>query len=934
MKTFLNLISDDLYARFGTALSEITVILPSRRPEYFFYRYLSQAAKQDILAPKVITLDELITDWSQLTIAGNLELIYHLYNVYKEVTHSDETFDQFFFWGELMLSDFGDIDKNLADPKKIFAHIKELKSIEEMFVDEDMNKLISNFWKSIYSEENSTIKERFLKFWENLLPVYTHYVAHLKKSNLAYKGMAYRNVCESIQNKTAKIPNCQYIVAGFDALSNSEIEILKHLQANNQVLFYWDYDESYLKEPYEAGRFMRENLQMFPSALSSSNFKNYSQKKNVIRAEVPGLSGIANIATEHAIAMDADTNLDPDNTALILVDQNLLFPTISALPKIENLNITLGWPVKHAEPASFLLHLLDVWQSMEHREAQNTIAVSVIRKLISHSWIAPELADKIIELCEGNLFVKTDVLKIDPLLNIILGRKEKDLTKTCINTLKHQQKQFHESPLKDATLESEVIYHLLNQFNQLSNVFAKFDIKLTVLTQIRLLKQIISNMSIPFEGSPLSGLQITNLTETRCLDFKNIIFAGINEGILPNNSVKISHIPHSIRKAFKLPTFENMVNQEAYYFYRSLQRAQNIVFISNTDEQEVEKIEESRFVKQIFLEQSWNFAKTQNYNYNLKIEYPSPISYGWSEKVEKYMSRYSVSEKHGISPSAINTYLDCPLKFYLKYPMQLKEPNITSETMDPRIFGNLVHLTLEQLYTPFLNKTVEAEKFKVLLGSNIVENAVEEVYQKSKDINADSGYNNLFKSIVIEYAKQIIAMDAENAPIKILGLEVPISGDITIKTSDGEKNIYIKGNIDRVDEHNGVIRILDYKTGNPEISVKANLENVFTDDKTRRKEALQAFTYAWLYSMQASNEKTVPIQSGLIITRKAFKKEYPMFHISGMKDIPINFNDIEDLFIEKISELLSKIFDNKNKFEQTKSIESCKYCPYKQICQR
>ena len=934
MKPFLKLIAEDLYSKFGTNLSDTIVVFPSKRPEYYFYRYLSQVTKQNILAPKIATFDELIVEWSKCTVAGNLELVYHLYNVYQSVTTTNETFDQFYFWGEVMLADFDDIDKNLANPEKIFTDIKDLKNIEEMFIDDEVSQIVNNFWKTIYAYENSEIKNRFLQFWGNLLPVYKRYKKHLFEIKLAYKGLAYKTVYESIINKKLQIPHKQYIIAGFDTLSKSETEIFKLMRSENHTLFYWDYDETYLDNRFEAGKAIRDNLAQFPSALASTEYNNFKQKKNVTIAEAPGLTGIANIATQYALELGAVSTPDPDNTALILADQNLLFPTISALPKIENLNITLGWPAKQAEPALFLIHALEIWQTVTGKTSLSTISVSTIKKLTTHSWIDKSLSSTIDALCSGKMFVNSAELKIGTLLENIFSPTIDDIPQLCINILKYRQKQIIETEHDGVlNLELEIIDHLLAQFKQLSNVFAKFNIKLTPITQIRLIRQIINNLAIPFEGSPLSGLQITNLKETRCLDYNNIIIAGVNEGILPNNTINISHIPHSIRKAFNLPTFENNINKEAYYFYRCLQRAQKIIFISNSDEQEVEKPEFSRFVQQIMLEQPWDFTAKKSYNFSLTTKYPLPIENKWTERVEKYLNSYTTSENYGISPSAINTYIDCPLKFYLKYPAQLKEPNIATETMDPRVFGNLLHMTMEQLYTPFLNKEIQAIEFKTLLSSNKVEETVENVYLKTNEINTDSGYNFLFKNIVIEYVKQIIAIDAENAPIKILGLELPITGKVDIETSQGNKTVYIKGHIDRVDIKNGIIRILDYKTGNPLVNVDTNLDNLFNNTNQRKKEAFQAFFYTWLYAMKHKTEN-LPLSAGLIITRKAVGKEYSMFYSSGDKNNVILFNQIEDLFKEKVQTILSNMFNKDLLFSQTYNHDTCKICQYKQICQR
>ncbi|HOG19473.1 MAG TPA: hypothetical protein PKW37_03415, partial [Salinivirgaceae bacterium] len=674
MAQFLKLVAQDIYNKFKSNLEDKIVVLPSKRPEYYLYRYLSQVSSNEMLAPKVTTLNELVESWSNLITVSNLELIYHLFIVYKKHLPGSETFDDFYFWGEVILSDFNDIDKALAEPEEVFSLIKNIKQIEEIFDDKELASSIERFWKTFYSDENTKIKTCFLEFWKNLLPIYKDYNKYLTDRKIAYHGKSIKNALDNLSSGNVTLLNTDYIFVGFDYLTNAEKAILQFIKNNDKAHFYWDYDELYLDKKYEAGYHIRENLKLFPSALDKSNFENFDKSKSVDIQETPGMSSVAQLAINCATEKHLSDNSNPDFTAIVLADTNILQPMLSKLPKYNGINITTGWQVKYSSSASFTSIFLNLWTQQTNSKYQNRFSVELLQSLANSKGITQSDSTLITEKCKGKIFVDVDEFQSSAWLYKSLLIESETISSKLSNILKDyiavcKESCEHETVQNSFDIESA--QHIITHLNQFSNVIKSCDLQLDTNIQAKLIKRLINNLSVPFEGSPVSGIQITSIAETKCLDFENVIIAGANEGVIPSTSRQISHIPYSIRKSYDLTTFEDNINVTAYHMYRLMQRSKNITFIVNTDEQEIEKAEPTRFLQQFIAEQKWDFKPKKIYDFQIVSKLPQPIFFPWDEKVSAYMKEVHAK---GLSPTAINTYIDCPLKFYFMYPCELKEP--------------------------------------------------------------------------------------------------------------------------------------------------------------------------------------------------------------------------------------------------------------------
>lgn len=932
---FLKLVATDLYNRFGNNLEDVIVVMPTKRPEYYFYQYLSQSVSNELIAPKVLTFNQLTEQWSDLTQANNIELVYQLYPIYSKHIETEQSFDDFYFWGELLLSDFSDIDNSLANAEEIFKTIKNIKQIENVFSDQEAQQVVERFWSTIYSSNQTTVKARFLKFWKALLPIYQQFNNKLDELKLAYKGKISRKAATMLNNEQINISEKYFAFVGFSYLNNAEKAIMQYLKKQNKALFYWDYDISYINKNFEAGKHIENNLRDFPPSLPQNRFSNYSTKKHVEIIEAPGLSTIAQIATQYLAQSTNIAHQTNEKTALVLADTKLLPHILTNIDESFKANITIGWNIKNSGSATFAKHILALWAQTIKTTDGMRFPVAQLLKIASSNGLSPEASQHIANTCAGHTYIAQQCFNNRPeLLKIFICENQNISTKLLSIIDEYINKQTHnnEQEIEQSSIKFDIesANHLVTQLTQLANIMEICEYKLEPQTQIKLINRLIDTTTLSLNGTLQNNIQITGLSETNCLDFNNIVIAGANEGILPDTSHPVSHIPYSIRKSYGLSTFEDSINIEAYDLYRLVQRSENITFIINTDEHEVDNTEASRFVHQFVNEQSWIFSNNKSYSFQIRSKLAQPLSYPWSDKVSEYMIEL---QNRGISPTAINTYIDCPLKFYFKYPCKLTEPTDYEYVMNNRLFGDLLHRTIETVYKSFINKTVSTEMLDRILANSIIRATVGDISSQMAEINIQSGYNQLLINIIIEYIEQIIKIDRDSVPLQILGLEKNVQTSLSIETRQGLKNVVLKGKIDRIDFINGKYRVLDYKTGNPDISIPTHISALFdSNEKNRKKEALQTFTYAWIFGVNNLQINWQDIIMGLIISRKTTDKAFSMFHQSRDNQGLINLEEINPEFEANLHQVLSNIFDESNQFTQTSNSDNCRICPYKIIC--
>lgn len=960
MNSFLKHIATDLHQRYGNNISNLCIVFPNRRAGVYFKQYLSELTDQPIWSPNTTTINELIQEISGLTVADNIKLLFELYRIYKQVKKSEETFDDFYFWGEMMLNDFDDIDKYLVNPEDLFKNLKSLKSIQDQFtyLTDEQVEAIKQFWQSFDPEKYSGHQEDFISIWNVLLDIYKQFNAKLTDLGIAYEGMIYRSVANKIKGtESIELPHSKYVFAGFNALNNCEKKLFNYLRDNKLADFYWDYDESYINHiDHEAGFFLHENLQEYKQPISISNqdiFKSLNQPKHVEMVSVPSDVGQAKVITQKLNEAKEKIDSSPNKTAIVLADEELLIPVLHSVPDhIEQVNITMGYPVSNTPVYSLLEHLIDLQKNAKQTKSGATFYHKNVVAILNHQYIHTPFtkeANKLLqEIKEKNrIVINTEELACCDFFSVLFTKIESytALSEYLLDILYHVynslKKDGQENTIHTTALEKEYIYHIYLAINRLKDVLQSQHIEIKTETYIRLLRKIIRNLRIPFTGEPLSGLQIMGILETRLLDFENVYISSMNEGIFPKTEAALSFVPYNLRRGFGLPTIEHQDAIYAYYFYRLVQRAKNITLIYNSSTDGLQTGEMSRFLYQLKFDSQLEI-KEKSLKYDISSTQPKTIEIEKTDEVHQKLEKFlsTSDESKYLSPSALSTYLRCHLQFYFRYIAELREQDELTEEIDAPLFGNILHQAMFYLYSDYTGKTMQPDDVKALAVNKnriaqCIDRAFKEEYFKSDNTPEYTGKNIVIRKIIEKYISQILALDKQYAPYELISLEDTYELGITVNTGTETFNIKLGGKIDRVDKLQDHIRIIDYKTGSDKLEFK-NIEALFSDKKDDQQSAVfQTFLYSEFYKQLKKPEST--ITPGVYSVRKLFDRnfDYRIKQKENRKETVItDYETVRNEYVENLTKLVEEIYNRNTPFTQTEELKNCDYCPYRKICHR
>ena len=960
METFLKHTTQDLYTRYGEGISNICIVFPNRRAGLYFKKYLSEITGKPIWSPTTTTINELIQDISGLQVADNIKLLFELYKIYSKIKKSDESFDDFYYWGEMLLNDFDDIDKYLVNPDDLFKNLKNLKSIQDQFtyLSEKQIQAIQEFWKSFDPEKFSEHQQDFISIWTVLNEIYTAFNNSLIEKQIAYEGMVYRDVANKLKdNSPIKLSHEKFVFIGFNALNNCEKALFNYLSNNKKADFYWDYDTEYIEnEIHEAGLFLRENISNYKQPLSLSAkeiFSNLTKAKNIEVISVPSDVGQAKFISSK---LSENKNLlsdMPDKTAIVLADEHMLIPVIHSIPDtVDKVNITMGYPVINTPVYSFLEHIVELQKNCK-TSSSGTIRFyhKNVLAILNHQYIKTHFTDVSEELIryiqtKNRIVLTSDELSKNDFFVEIFRKVDSylDLSEYLLTILHKIYNSLYSEPLEQnihsLSIEKEYIYHIYLSINRIKDVLKEQNVDIKTDTFIHLLRKIIRNLRIPFTGEPLSGLQIMGILETRLLDFENLYILSMNEGVFPKSEASISFIPYNLRKGFGLPTIEHQDAIYGYYFYRLIQRAKNITLVYNSNADGLQSGEMSRFIYQLKYENKYTITE-KSIRYNINTLIPEEISIFKNaeiiQKLSKYLSTETEKPKY-LSPSALSSYLKCKLRFYYRYIAELQEKEEITEELDAPMFGNILHETMQFLYNPYIGKIIDSDVLQSILKdkkliAEAIDTAFNNVYFQSNAQAIYSGRNIIIREIIEKYIQQVLKIDKQFAPFEILSLEKKYEINIPVNVNGKTENIKLGGKIDRIDKQNNQIRIIDYKSGSDKLEFKS-IELLFSENsKDQNSAVFQTFIYSKFF---AENEKNnLPIVPGIYSVRKLFENEFD-FRIQSKetKLVITDYNKINSEFTELLTRLVNELFDPGINFSQTEDILVCNNCPYKQICNK
>ena len=959
MESFLKLVAADLYKHTKGNLAHTAVVFPNKRSGLFFNEYLAQESDSPIWSPAYVSISELFRSLSPWEVGDPVKLVCELYKIFRRETQSTETLDDFYFWGEMLISDFDDADKNKVDTDKLFSNLQDLRNIMDdyTFIDDEQEEAIRQFFQNFSIERRTALKERFISLWDVLGNIYKGFRESLASQNIAYEGMMYRHVIEHLD--VDKLPYEKYVFVGFNVLNKVEHTLFTQLKDAGKAVFYWDYDEFYMKEnrqavTHEAGEFIRRNLRDFPSPLSGELFKNLSKPK-----EVHYIASSTENAQARYLPQWIRNNLTtPEKeTAVVLCNEALLQPVLHSLPaEVKHVNITMGFPLSQTPVYSFLIALLELHTHGFNFKSGRYTFQSVVT-LLKHPYTRQltgqaELLEK--ELTRNNRFYPLPgELGKDEFLTRLFTPLSGNLN-LCIRLSETLQQvasiyQANTSGTEDTDafnqLYRESLFKAYTTINRFRTLIEEDELTVQSETFRRLLVKVLSATNIPFHGEPAIGMQVMGVLETRNLDFRHLVLLSVNEGQLPKSGGDSSFIPYNLRKAFGMTTIEHKIAVYAYYFYRLLQRAERITLMYNTSSDGLNRGEWSRFMLQFLIE--WPHPITRQFlEAGQSPQGTSPITVEKTPDVMRRMqSLFDVraNPKAKFSPSALNYYLDCPLKFYYRYVAGLSAPDEVSAEIDSATFGSIFHYAAEHIYKDLTThgKVINKEALETLLRNEVkLQDYVDTAFKKlffNVPQNEKPEYNGvqlINSAVIARYLKQLLQNDLRYAPFTFIASEMEVDEPIDIQTPKGVIKSRIGGIIDRMDSKDGTLRIVDYKTGG-DADTPPHVESLFIPDKKRSNYVFQTFLYA---AIMCRKQPTMKIAPALLYIHRAATETYsPVIQMGEPrkpKEAVEDFSKYEKEYRERLQGLLEEIFNPEKSFTQTEIIEKCTYCDFKALCKR
>ena len=960
--------ADSLLPKGQAALRHQCYVFPTKRAGVFFKQALLQQFRGfHFFLPAILTIEEFIEKLTRQSVTDELTLLFELFRLYQQrdlsLWEKGLDFDRFYAWGRVILKDYDEIDRYLADASKIYSGLQELKEIEHVFgFNEDLREIIANFRSITDKQEKTRLLTEFLKIWQAVGKVYVRFQEVLLEKHYAYAGMLYRRLAEGIGETSFEHPFRFYHFCGFNALSRAEEEIFDRLYQRKMAQMYWDVDALYMDDPREeAGHFLRQYRKKWPDAVWLTMDSRLGRKAVTISAVAQSV-GQAHVAAQ-ILGQAADTATGgtgqcrkPEQTAIVLADEKLLLPVLYALPLEEHrVNVSMGYPVKFTVAYDLVDSFLDLYRKARAQGENLLVNLADLKPVLSNAYLSalqPQVYEKVMGWSNDN---KKNRLSLKELA----GQLEKPELKALFAAATHPKgtgwqslfekltdyltQVFHHFQGKDESqrdrhkTDLEFIYFFLREFNKISSYLHEKGEELSLKLVKKLVREHFSVARIPFEGEPVEGFQIMGFLETRTLDFKNVIVLSANEGKVPQQRSMNSYIPYALRKVFGLPTFEEQDAIYAYHFKRLLQRAENVHFIYDAEVGRDSSGEQSRFILQQLLKyKGFPNIQVKTRQFTGKLNPPVPLGVAASGQqmaipktaaVLAAMNCYLADGGKFLSPTSLTTYITCPLRFYFQYVLGIKEQEEAVEEIDARNFGVVVHEVLELLYQPWLGKEISQSQIATL--EKLVEKKVAEVLEKNEivqEFQELAGKDLLTRQIMQRLVAKILKLDQEQAPFTLKGLERK-GLDYQIALADGQK-VKLGGTVDRIDEKAGITRILDYKTGRVKLAPAASLKKPVAEYMTQYfkdldlKSGFQGYFYGLLMRKELSGEFRV----GILGMRELNK---------GTQWLQENRSitpDYLQAFEEQLKGMVQEIYDPTIPFKQTEDLKHCDHCPYNRIC--
>lgn len=914
MKTFLDNIIEGINKEFEN-ISTVTVILPSKRSCLFFKERLILSGLRSSWMPTVITLNQFIEELFPGKIQNKITLLAELFNIANRMGLEEaSSFDVFYPWGVVLLNDFNTIEAYGVEGKDLYKNLRDIEKLER--------------W-SFSNEPLSENQIAFNDFWMKQGELYKEFTHHLVAKNMASSGMALRWTVDHFKSFSSQFEKTNFIIAGFNALSLSEQKLIDQLLKFGNSQYVPDTDTFLVEGKREAGHFYRQLIKKYRwKGLKNINSTFSTEAKEVEMISVTQRSAMALVTSQLLSKLE-----DYTNVALVLGDESLLEPIISSLPStIGPINITMGYKLRNTPVYDLFLSLYSIQLRMKRKNRE--IYHKDLIRFLNHPYISLLYGEALIRTLKESVLSQNLIYISEDHIREFLS--EDDIQQLKNNYLFSQWNKFPSDPTRQLLsfteamrgvfeddkhlLAQEYLFHFKKLINQLSEHISSYSIPVALKSYKLLFTEMLKSYSISFQGEPLEGLQIMGLLETRALDFEHVILVGVNEGNLPKTTTPQSFIPWDLKAYFGLPGRKEQDALYAYYFYRLIQRAKKMSFIYNTHSgKDLKSVEPSRYLRQLSYYNDRGLIQFSINKYQTNLDYlPQAVSEIKVERNSFYQQKLKERLSKGLSPTALATYLNCPLDYYFKYILGLREKDEIDEELGADVFGKIVHDVLEELYKPYVGGVPDFNKIEEELD-DVLKGQIKKL-MKNRWIK--TGKNQLHIRIIKTLLKRFIAIDnafieetlKNGGSFEILELEEELERSISLEIKDEVIDIKLKGFADRVDKVNNEVRIIDYKTGKVEKLNRVDVASVFNDPK--RSKALQLLMYRAMFD----DFESPNLEGGIVSFRDLSK------YVQTVNILKDQQTDIKELFYDGLGELIELMLYSEEKIVHNPKSTWCKFC--------
>lgn len=913
--TFLEALSEEIVRDYQDKLSTVTIILPNKRARVFLLEALKKQVNQTVFAPEIISIEDFIQEVAGIRSCDSIELLFEFYTVYLSVTPKEQQqeFELFANWAKTLIQDFNEIDRYLLKPNHVFSYLKDIEVLKR--------------W-DLQPSETTTLIDNHLEFWSKLPEYYESFYNHLKNKSIGYQGLIYREAVDNLHYFSEALGERKLVFAGFNALNQAEERIIQQLLFNEQAKIYWDIDAVFLNDGlHDAGLFVRrfkKEWKQYTNQPFEWIVNAFSQEKNIEIIGTPKTIGQAKIAGK-IVEQFQEQGKSLDKTALVLGEENLLLPVLYALPNsVESLNITMGFSSKN-NPAQILIGKLFKLHTnaIQRSESSYTLYYKEVLDILTNPLVEPYCkASKVVQIINQNnitFLSQKKLMELHPeaseLFHLLFDRWDHNILNILnrLSAVLLAIKSFLGNDSEEEKVAKAFVYSLFKAINKLISYQERYAQIDSIAMLHMMYKQIVDLAEVSFEGEPLSGLQIMGVLESRVLDFENVIITSMNEGVFPAGKSTNSFIPYDVKRELGLPTYKEKDAIYCYHFYHLLLRAKNIYLLYNTESEGLDAGEKSRFITQLEIEKQPNHNITHKiYNAYLPDKAYEPIVVPKSGRVMERL--HEIATGRGFSPSGLTSYIRNPIQFYNQRILRIAEVEEVEENIALNTLGTIIHGALEALYKPFLNVFLTVDHMEAMLqqANAEVEKQFREVYKegeikKGKNLLAfEVAKRNVFNFLNEE--KQLIK---SGDAVKVLALETSL--ERILEDDRLPYPVKIAGNVDRIEQRNGTIRIIDYKTGKVEQrNVQLKDWNGLTSD-IKNEKIIQLLCYAFMYEEQNS---AMPMEAG-IISFKNMKAGFLPFGIKEDKNVDSLINtEVLEAFKTEIIGLINEILNVAIPFEE------------------